>query len=623
MPYPPQLEYQDRIINPKEQDVIEFRDHCLKEFRSIREQLGVSRRNDRAAKFLFNEGQWPKDLQEMKPYFMRVVLNLVRNVVLRKAGMLTEARPEMHVLSRTGNEEAANTLEKVIRGVCRARNLQQGLADGVVMAQRDGGSPCTILWNPDLDYGRGDIDIRFLQSEQVAFDPACGRAANLQNAEWICISSVRPLEEFKVIYPRRGGLVVKESNLSTYDSRYASGSVVKSPVQSMLSVWKKKKRSDQYMVDSAIPRATEHLLYLRDRTLNPDHPFFPDGSPNYIFPRKRLIASAGNVVLYDGPSKYWDGNYPLEILDWGIETDHPFGESEVDIYRTLQEAINSLLAGAVHNARLMNNPPKKVSPNVDPITQNELELYGDEIGKVWSLDNPDADVKEFLVQPYTAEVLEVVKVLSQAIEMTSGLGEASQGRVPKGVTASGAIDQLITAAQTVVRFEGRCVEDFLSRIGQLLISRVIQFYTGSRLIRDYGHDGELISSIFQRSKLIEQLKLAGTEEERDRMLQEVFQDFVFDISPFSSLESNRRQKLQEYLLYKQMGMVDSLTVLKMGGVPNPEKRLAEAQKEQQEQMKSMMMAKALSAGGGKKGGGSLGGKQTTPSPLRGMPGSPQ
>jgi hypothetical protein len=216
-----------------------------------------------------------------------------------------------------------------------------------------------------------------------------------------------------------------------------------------------------------------------------------------------------------------------------------------------------------------------------------------------------------------------MKSLLQGIEMMSGLSEASQGKVPKQISAASAIDQLITASQVVVRLEGQGVEDFLSRLGRLMISRVIQYYTGERLLHMFGQDGEVIQAAFSRAKLLGELKKENDQRTRDEKLQDLFRDLNFKVKPFSSLESSHQRQLQIDLLLFQMGLVPGLDVLKSARKPNPEATMKQAQEEQAEKMKSAMIGKA--AMGGKGGGGGKGGKlgnQPNPAAQRGIPGAP-
>lgn len=612
----PQFDPEKPSLDADEKTLIDFRERCLDEYRSVREQLGVNGREERAAKFLTPDGQWPNDVKDKKPYLARLAINVVRSIVERKTGALTESRAQMNVSSLKNDGITAGMLQKAIMGIWEERSIQEALTDGVIMAQRGGLAPCTVTWDQSLDYGMGDIDVAFLGNKQVAFQPVIRRAADLQRAEWVIINNVRPVAEFAELYPRRGHLVKPSRNLSTFDARLGKGKI-ESPVNgSLFSIWKNGNREEKHYKESAIPLATESLLYLRDRTLNPKQPYFDNGAPNYLFPRKRLIVTSGDLVLYDGPSKYWDGKYPLELLDWGIEVDHPFGESEVDLYRSLQEAINYLYSGAVNNAALLNNPPKKVNEHVDPMIQEDLENHGDEPGRVWPFDNLK-DIDLFNVNPYGREVLTVVKSLMDAVEFMSGMSEVTSGRTPNDVSASAAIEQLITAAQTIIRLQGRSIEKFLARIGQLMVSRIIQYYTGDRLLNYFGVDGEIIQAVWKRQDFIQQLALAGTDEEIDAHLQQLHRDYKVKVTPFSSLESARQRDLQTKLALRQIGGVSTLECLKAARVQDPEQKLAEAKQERMEEMQQMAALRAAGGGGRpQQRGGKLGRMPQDTSPLR-------
>src|SRR6266404_5956139 len=159
-------------LSKEDWPLIEFRDRCLGEFKSVKEQLGITRREERSGKFLSGEGQWPKDIQEKKKYYATVVVNLVRSVVERKTGTLTESRPQLDVKSTKHDEAVADILKKTAEGVFGRRSVQQGITDGVIIAQRNGNAPCSVTWEPSLNYGLGDVSIEFLPTQQVSFDPS-------------------------------------------------------------------------------------------------------------------------------------------------------------------------------------------------------------------------------------------------------------------------------------------------------------------------------------------------------------------------------------------------------------------------------------------------------------------
>ena len=352
-------------------------------------------------------------------------------------------------------------------------------------------------------------------------------------------------------------------------------------------------------------------MYFRDRSLVPGKKFNPDGTPNYLFPRKRVCIWAGDVLLFDGPSRYWDGLYPVEFLDWGIETDHPFGESEVDLYRGLQEAVNLLISGLVDNSRLINDPPKIIGPGVSPDVEEDIEQNFDRPGRTWRLDS----LTDVVPQPPGAMsqvVVATLGLLKDGIEFLSGLSEATAGKRPPGISSGIMLDALLMAAQIVIRLQGRAVEDFVARAGRLLTSRVIQGYDGQRVKYALQANGEVLQAIWEREQFIQSLEMKGSEEEVDRALQELHRDMVFMVQPMSSLAAT---KAQEYLKMRdlyQMGLVDGLAVLEAADIVDPTGMLKRAQDDLQRRMLAAMAAKLGMGGRGGRGGRGNGKAERTP-----------
>lgn len=574
----PKVDHRSVMKTPQEQQTILFCNRLIEEAQAVREEQGISARLDSVSSFMTS--QWPKKYVQDKSHRARVSLNVIRSILERQVGMLTESRPNIHIKSISGNKAAAHILEEAISGFWEEHSIQQVLTDGIVTAQRNGFAPCYVPYDSSLDFGRGDMSLDFLPPEDVLFDPTIRRAAELQRGDYVIIKRVRTIPNFWDTYPVRGHLVEPESNLSTYEQ--GGGGQVQSPVtQRLFSVWAKPSNRQTTSQPAAIPRAYEHRLYYRDRTLDAKNPWIPDPSlpdgvrPNYLYPRLRLIVWAGSVVLYDGPSIYWDGRFPVELLDWGIETDHPYGESQVELLRSLQEALNVLVSGTVDNVRLANDPPWITEKGALLNTElQELRAWGDRMGWVWT---PKKGYRMQRDPPgqLTNMVMGVIEFLREAMNLEGGITEVVQGRHPPSVQSGVAIDSLLLAAQIVIRLQARAVEDFLSRTGQLMISRIIQFWTNDRLMFAFGNSKELKEFAFQRQEFIASLG-SLSKVELQVALQNMYRDLRFMVTPGSNLAVAKLQKqaLMERLF--QMKLVHPIEVLKAAEIENPGEKIKEA-----------------------------------------------
>jgi len=609
----------DVAVTSDEKRLLRFCYKLLEEAQSYQDELGVTSRAERVTQFL--SSPWSEGSTRRKAHSARINVHKIRSVMIRQAGMLTESRPKMSVRSRSGKEKTALSMTHLLEGIWHERGMQQQLVDGVVMAQKHGYAPLYIPWDPSLDAGYGDIRMDFLQPSQVMFDPMVRRASQLQEGDYVIIKIVRTLTQFWEMY-KRGRQVKPDSVVSEYEP--AAMQKIHSPLtDGNFTAFRKPSRHRVTHQKSAIPRAVEYRMYFRDRTVSKDDPWredpsHPDGRrPNYLFPGKRLIVWTKDLVLHDGNSRYWDGMYPVELLDWGIETEHAYGESEADRLRTLNEAMNSLIGGSVDNARLINNPPLLIDHGaMAPSEISALRRYGDRPGypvvkrKGYSVErNPPGQM--------TNVVMGVYNELASEIERDSGMVEVTQGIRPPSLQSGIAIDTLMLAAQIVVRLHSRTIEDFISRVGQLGISRVLQFYTDRRIARLTGPLDLPEEFIFDRQKFLTEAGQKAEEQKDpgvvDEFLLDLFRDLRFDVLPVSSLAIAKQAKLAMLERWMDKGIVSRKYMLQNADVQDVDTIIAEADADLMKKAELQGKAMQLAQGGGSPGA-PMGGGPKKPAP---------
>ena len=592
-------------VSTEERRTLRFLHRLVDEAQSFKDDIGISSRSDRVREFMVSA--FSRKVIEEKPHRSRINLNKIRSVLTRQAGMLTESRPSLDVKSKAGRREAAETLKMAIEGIWNERNFQQAITQGIVFAQKYGYASCYVPWDEGLDFGRGDVNLQFMNPKNVLFDPQLESAAQLQQSDYMIMKRVMPLPRFREMYGRRGAEVKPDQDLSTFENMSMHG--VQSPMaEGMYAKFRKPSRREKSRVKGAVARAIETRVYMRDYSVNPEQPWITDNAtatghrPNYIFPGKRLLVYAGDRMLYDGPSRYWDGMYPMEILGWGIETDHPYGESEVERLMQINKAMNWLTSGVVDNARLINDPPWKVEQNAMPPTDlQNLKRKADQPGY------PIIHRKGYMVErdppgAMTPVVMNVLEFLEREMQVDSGMVDVTQGVRPPSLQSGIAIDSLLLAAQIVIRLQARAIEDFLARVGQLVISRVIQFYEDRRIFRGYGADQDVMEFAYSRQKFLQQIAKEETQEQIESRLQDLFADFRFYVVPKSGLAIAVQQKQQLYGQLNADGKLADIEVLKVANIPDPEDKL-EAAREDILKKAALQGQAAMMAQGGPPPGG--------------------
>lgn len=528
----------------------------------------------------FQRGQqWPANLPRGMVDF---VLNLVDDVVQRKAALLTDSRPELQVVSTNeqvrGRPDVLESLKTVLQAVWDQLSWSEELARGLGFAEVVGSNVGMMTWDPTAENGRGEIRPRFFDPRAFVLDPQVTAALDLQEGEFCGTEEIRSKASLIEQFGARAWYCRPDGDLSSYPSSRTPMRGVVSP-----AAGEQFRQHPRRRIQSQIPRVKNRNYWFkdwaRDRTGRPI--YYHDGRPA---PRLiRHVVIAGGVVLADEPNPYWHGEYPYEMFDWGLELENPWGQSEVAKLRRAQEALNKLTSQVIKNTILMNNfkvigDSNALDPEQwDRLTNRPALILRRRPGTTIDFESPPA---------LPAYIFTVIEFLMKAIDLISGLGEISRGSADPSQSGI-AIESLATAAQTLIRFQARRLEGFLTRLWRKAIPLVFQFYGSKRVIRLVGEGDRATTFLFDRAALF------GGLVERD----DIFRDFVLSITPGSSLAVAKIQKSVLAMNLFRAGLLPGVDVLRATEWKDPEETYKKAQQE------NMQRAQAMQAGGQTAGAG--------------------
>lgn len=502
----------------------------------------------------------------------RFVMNLVNTTIKRKTALITDSRPQVNISSRGSLKwrNSAEALKRCIAAIWDTESMDQNSARELVRAATVGVSCAVPVWDPSADYGRGAIRIHFYDPRNIAFDPSVTRATGLRDAEYFQTLEVLPLNWIREHYPTRGMEVEPSDQWSVYETKQSQTRAA--PILSPMA--RPYKKNEREVTASATPRALLRHTWMRD--------FVRDrqGRPMIGTPRiLRHTVDASDVCLVDEKMAWSHQQIPGHLFDWDIELDHAWGMSEAGGLRRINYTLNRIIGQVMDNV-LTNNRVRVVSDTdaVDPktwdaVTQNPNGLYvRKRTGRNFEYRSPEG-----AIPPY---VLDFINLLIQAVDIVTGLYDASQGKRPPGVSSGIALEGLQLAAQSIVRLEARAFEDWLERIFMQVIALIWQYYTADRVLATVGPGGVYDQFEFQRSSLT-------SSDDGAALPQEAWQDFVFKVLPGSSLSSTRMQRGVMAMNLFKAGLLPGVEVLRAAEWPNPDDSFKEAMAEQ--------MAKAQAA----------------------------
>lgn len=510
--------------------------------------------------------------------------NLIKPALAKKAALLTEVKPCLRILPRRpGLEATATVLERAIGAGWDEYDMQQVLEAN---AQHLGIFGCTfgkLPYDRFADFGNGDVTPLAVDPRCVRVDPAVNRAYELAKAQYVIVDSIEPLWPLWSRYPGRGHLVKPDDRFTIAYDESKPGMVkwAMSKVQQVLS-------AGTVPSGSAIPRAYLREYQFHDPTLN------DDGTPRY--PAGRFVLRGGtDVILEDRPNPYWDGGWDLEMLDAMPDLDHPWGTSEVEALRRIQEATNRIGDLFVRN--------RVASGNIR-VTADHNALDNDSVTKLKALNavlltrRLGTQIEVAMPESMPPDMLNFIDQSVRLIDHLTGLSDPTiDGRfeVRSGVQFEG----LQAAAQTLVRATARRMESYLQRLGQKWISRIFQFYTNDRLLNYLGPGPTFLTFSFERQMLLRDIVTKAQEDFQKRIadgeplveddlsriieqrLRTASRDFQFKISPGSSLASTKTQRAMMFAQLAMNGMLPRVKVLEELGFVDGEALIERALQEAQ------------------------------------------
>jgi hypothetical protein len=199
----------------------------------------------------------------------------------------------------------------------------------------------------------------------------------------------------------------------------------------------------------------------------------------------RVLINAGDVILYDGQPDVLDGMIPLvNFHSYKNGTWHGFGEVKniIEIQKTLNENRYAMLQGL----RLMSNPIWiRDEDSGVPAAQ-----INNEPGAVYTKKRGTELRRESGV-PISADLVRQVEQDAIVMGAISGLNEATQGVSP-GASASGRQTRILRdQAVGRIRLKSRHIIDSMTRLGNLVASRIIKYYPPEKMLRTKAKTGEI------------------------------------------------------------------------------------------------------------------------------------
>ena len=511
----------------------------------------------------------------------RFLANIIRPTLDRRNALITENKPGINIMSRSDwLDTTAKVIDEIITAGWSEWGVEAGLQEMVDYSSVFGCTGVDLPWNSDLQGGLGDIEWLSLDPRACIFDPSVTKARHLQKAQYFRIESIWNLWDVQAKFPGRGMLVRADEGLSSYGNQIRTPVTGQGVVRSIAQSFKARLEKLQ---QGPIPRVRMREYWLRDPARN--------AQGDLVFPLGRHILRAGDVILSDGPNPYNDGLWPVEWLDLSPDINGPWGRSEVEALRYLQDAINrignlfvenTVLGGnlvVVADADAMNNT------QINQLTNAAALIIQKKFGRNVEWRPPP---------PMPPHMIGFIQFALGLVDYLVGIRDGQlEGRGRVELRSGVQLEGLQTAAQTLVRSAARRIEQMLERVGTKIISRIFQFYTADRMMIYLGPGEKFVRYNLEVAKLRNEIEMMAKREIGDSNDEDALKDaikhrfenawrmFAFKITPLSTLAATKVARAQ---LLKQLvdgGLLPRTVLLQEIGYTDADTQLQKVMEEQQ------------------------------------------
>lgn len=302
-----------------------------------------------------------------------------------------------------------------------------------------------------------------------------------------------------------------------------------------------------------------------------------------LYPRGRQIVFTRSAVIYDGPSLYWHGKFPVLKL-----TPHPsvrtlLGYAPGWDLLSLQSSLDwNLRVIDDHNAQVAQ--PMVIGDEMS-VGANTLKAINTRRAGAKILKNPMGQGVEIVPPPsLDKSISDHIEWIMREMDDLSGVVDLKNLAALNQIPATETVDKMIESKSWLLQGQSRVIEAFMREFADQMMYNFAQFYDVKKkytilgpsgiapedfdfdpgtFIPDYVHAGDFDQYGGLTAAALERGPLPRYDRAR-----EVIRQMHFFVAPGSLLAASDVTRKMLYLQLYRMMLIDRWTLAEVLGIPN-------------------------------------------------------
>jgi hypothetical protein len=417
-----------------------------------------------------------------------------------------------------------------------------------------------VQWNSKLNGGLGDVQLLSINPLNLYI---LGGDGSIEGAELIREDEMVTLASLKRQYGNLADLVdVEAENTGIASIQTMKPSALSSSEWSKLSPYMRQvmgvKRGG--IPEMIFPMVKKRQFWFLDPATNETSSTIPMGinlrtgrlapwgymvEPGMqLYPRGRLIVTAGKRVMNDTCNPYYHAQFPyidFTPLKTGFTSD---GMSLMGNQIGPQDILNRIMAGLLETVKA-GLIPTIITPR-NSISRADLDNISTTISGGKLEYNPNsASPPTFRPQPQIPTLaMQFAQMVKQEMDESTGSAAVDSAAQKDQIPSHDTMELIQNSRSSLVRVMGRALERFITRGGQLVTGNILQFYSLGHRVALLGEKG-ISSSDFK--------PLYGSLLSNGLAPEDFIRKFQFGIEPGSALSFDKDNKAQMAMVLRRAG----------------------------------------------------------------------